>query len=150
MQQGVCLSIDLTLVRRSIATVTRRREELRARFYELLFATTPSLRELLTSDRRHELAELFDRGMEIILHRFESPSAVEEGLEELGQRFGSLSRVLLNDSILRETLLKTLAELHGSEWTPQLSAAWDEAVGMGVTLIKQAMADHSTARIQIH
>ena len=133
------MSIDVQLVRQSIAVVTRHREELRRRFYELLFETAPQLRELFTGDQRHALGEMFDAGINIVLEHFESPDEVEFELADLGHRFNSLRSLLETDSLLRETLLEVLAEIHGEDWTPELEAAWDESVGMGLTLIKHAL-----------
>jgi hemoglobin-like flavoprotein len=133
------LSIEVGLVRKSIETVTRHREELRRRYYELLFEIAPGLREFLDGDRRRALGDMFDEGIRIVVEHFESPDDVEYELADLGHRFDSLRPLLQNDSVLREILLQALAEIHGEAWTSKLEAAWDEAVGMGLTLIKQAL-----------
>src|SRR3954464_7767065 len=110
-------------VRASFEQVAPQFDQVAVQFYERLFATLPSARELfkvdLTAQAKHLAAALA-----LIVRNLAILDALEQPLMELG---AAHARVGVRDEhypVARDALIASLAESMGGSWTEDLSADW--------------------------
>lgn len=108
-----------------------RSEELFAQptlFYEKLFARDPSLRPMFREDIGGQ-GMRFMRTLRTIVNALKQPGELREVLEPLARTHGALGVHTPNFETMGEALIDTLKELLGSDFTPEMEAAWRKAYG---------------------
>lgn len=116
---------DIALVRSSFAQLHRRKIETACLFYERLFTTTPSTRQLFKTDIETQAAKLMETLM-VALAMLNDPGGLNVLLERLGERHRNYGVRPEHYEAVRSALLWTLETSLGAGFTAQTRAAWTE------------------------
>ena len=121
------MSVDVELLEKSFDLIAPRGQELVDRFYQRLFETAPGTRPLFD---RVDMDTQKSSLLAILITLRESLrdlSVIAPDLEELGARHVDYGARPEHNPVVGSVLLETMAEMGGSAWKPEYSAAWAEA-----------------------
>lgn len=142
------MPLNISLIKDSLRLFQSRRENVRHRFYEILCSESPQLDSELSDSDKRALRDVFDEGLALILRQFHTPDRLEANLLQLGIKYrGDWMRPEYT-SFFREAFMSALEGEIGTEWTPQVYDAWDEAMGMGLLIVQRAWST-PPARISV-
>jgi len=124
------MSLDIHLLRSSFALVVEREPELTRRFYEILFADYPQTRALFGrhSDRARE--QMLRDALVAVVDRLEDTVWLQTTLGTLGRRHTGYGVTAEMYDWVGASLLATLAEIAGDDWTDRHAQVWAEAYGV--------------------
>lgn len=121
------MSLDVQLLRESLAVVTEREPLLTRRFYEIFFARYPQVAPLFGRNSRARQEQMLAQALAAVLDHVEDASWLTSVLPALGakhERYGVTDEMY---GWVGECLLATLEEVAGAAWTPALAKAWSDA-----------------------
>lgn len=100
---------------------------LTTRFYELLFERHPAVRPMFSSDVRPQAAML--RGAIIaVLDHLDDAEWLTTTLGALGAKHAEYGATAPMYDAVAECMLAAMAERGGDAWTPEMTAAWSDAL----------------------
>ncbi|AKF03610.1 globin domain-containing protein [Sandaracinus amylolyticus] len=123
------MSLDVPLLRSSFELVLEREPALTARFYEILFERYPQARPLFARNARKQQEEMLARALAAVVDRLEDAPWLVETLGAMGAKHVDYGVTEEMYGWVGDALLRTLAEVAGDAWTPELEAAWAAAYG---------------------
>ena len=129
------MALNVPLLRTSFDLVVEREPLLMRRFYEILFTRYPQARPLFRRNSTVEQEKMLTGALVAVLEHLEDAPWLEEKLAALGAKhveYGVTSNMY---DWVGESLLATLAEVAGPDWTKELAGAWGEAYGAIVSLM---------------
>ena len=121
------MSLDVILLRQSFGLVAERMPDLTTRFYEILFERYPQTQRMFPEERRGRQRNMLKVALVAVLEHLEDSAWLVKTLEALGAghvRYGVTDEMY---DWVGESLLITLAEAAGDDWTPDVARAWTEA-----------------------
>lgn len=121
------MTLDVAALERSFDLIAPRGQELVDRFYRRLFETAPATRPLF---ERVDMDTQKSSLLAILITLRESLrdlSVVVPDLAELGARHVDYGARPEHYPVVGSVLLETMAEMGGSAWRPEYTAAWAEA-----------------------
>lgn len=134
------MGLNVQLLRESFSLVVENEPELAHRFYDTLFQRHP---EALTLFRRNPRSVqermLTDMLVKVMEHLDDEPWLKQE-LMALGAKHDGYGVTTAMYDWVGGALLKTLEDVAGSAWTPELGAAWTEAYGAIAGLMQAGAA----------
>lgn len=130
------MALDPQLLRSSFELVVERQPELTTRFYEILFERYPQVRPLFGRDTGHQ-AKMLTSALVAVIDNLEDATWLTTTLKAMGQKHVEYGVTNEMYDWVGASLLATLAEVAGSDWTPRLEAAWAEAYGAISGLMQQ-------------
>jgi len=120
------------VVRTSFARLAVMPEVAGALFYERLFATNPGFRPLFKNDVRVQAVKLMTM-LAMVVYNLPEPGRVLPAIRDLAARHVEYGVKLADYDALRESLLWTLEQVLGTDFTPAVRKAWtvcyDELAG---------------------
>lgn len=123
------MSLNVELLRKSFETVAERQPLITPRFYEILFERYPQVRPMFGGNSAANQQKMLQDALVAVLEHLEDATWLRATLEGMGAKHvGYGVRTEMYDWV-GESLLATLAEIAGDDWTPELAAAWTEAYG---------------------
>jgi hemoglobin-like flavoprotein len=131
------MALDPQLLRSTFELVTERQPQLTTRFYEILFQRYPQVRPLFGRNSGVNQAKMLQDALVAVIDHLEDASWLSSTLTAMGKKhveYGVTSEMY---DWVGSSLLATLAEAAGRDWTPQLEAAWSEAYGAIAGLMQQ-------------
>lgn len=123
------MALDTQLLRSSFDLVATRQPRLTSRFYEIFFERYPRARALFGRNTARAQEEMLQRALIAVLDHIEDAQWLVETLGALGAKHVNYGVTEEMYGWVGESLLATLAEVAGADWTPELAAAWTEAYG---------------------
>jgi hemoglobin-like flavoprotein len=123
------MGLQVALLRGSFQVAIERQPQLVRRLYEILFERFPQAFPLFG---RHSIAQQEDlvaRALVAVLDNLEDPAWLSENLKALGARHRDYGITDEMYGWVGASLLATLAEIAGADWTPELATAWTDAYG---------------------
>jgi hemoglobin-like flavoprotein len=109
-------------------------------FYERLFQIDPATTALFVTtdlaEQRHKLMQ----ALAFVVQGLDRPEALEAALADLGQRHAAYGVVDGHFDSVGASLLWTLEQGLGSDWTPQAKAAWADAYALAAGIMRRAMS----------
>lgn len=123
------MALDTQRLRSSFDLVATRQPELTRRFYEIFFERYPQARALFGRNTARAQEEMLQRALIAVLDHIEDAEWLIETLGALGAKHVNYGVTEEMYGWVGESLLATLAEVAGEDWTPELAAAWTEAYG---------------------
>ena len=138
------MALNATLLRESFGLVIDRQPQLVHRFYEILFERYPQVRPLFgvrSSQGKQE--EMLGAALVAVLDHVEDASWLESTLKQMGAKHVDYGVTKEMYGWVGESLLATLAEVAGTDWTPALAAAWTEAFGAISGLMQMGAAERA-------
>lgn len=134
------MSLDIDMLRSSFTLVVEREPELTRRFYEILFTRYPQARALFpANDLRPQQTMLRDALVAVMEHLEDAPWLTQT-LGELGRRHEGYGVTAPMYDWVGDSLLATLAEVAGEDWTEPMANAWAAAYGAIASLMQAGAA----------
>jgi hemoglobin-like flavoprotein len=127
---------QMRLVRLSCATVTKRKAEAGRLFYRHLFAAAPELRPMFKSDIDAQ-ADKFIEMLALITSLLHSPADLSHTLAQLAYRHRGYGVRDEHFDSVGDALLRTLEDILGEAFTPELKAAWRDLYRMVASAMKR-------------
>ncbi|WP_307714126.1 globin domain-containing protein [Williamsia muralis] len=131
------MNVDKVLLERSLMLVADDDVGLTTDFYDRLFAEYPSARALFSSDIRPQ-ARMLQDAIVAVLDHLEDPTWLRASLGALGQRHASWGVTPEMYNWVASTMIATMADRGGSEWTDAMTDAWSEALGAVAGMMLEA------------
>ncbi|AZG46678.1 globin domain-containing protein [Gordonia insulae] len=96
-------------------------------FYERLFDDHPEVRDLFSADMRAQ-ASMLQEALVAVLDHLDDPAWLQAHLGSLGARHAGYGVTPQMFGLVASTLVATMAERAGSQWTTPMTEAWEEAL----------------------
>jgi hemoglobin-like flavoprotein len=135
------MSLNVDLLRSSFELVLDRQPELTPRFYEILFSRYPQARPLFGRRSQAEQAKMLQEALVAVVDHLEDAGWLESNLKAMGVKHVDYGVTDEMYDWVGDSLLSTIAEVAGDDWTSELEAAWKEAYGAISALMKQGAAE---------
>jgi hemoglobin-like flavoprotein len=134
------MALNVDLLRSSFDLVITRQPALTPRFYEILFERYPQARPLFSRNAPEKQAQMLADALVAVLDHLEDAPWLTSTLNGLGQKHVGYGVTPEMYGWVGASLLATLAEAAGDDWTPELQVAWGEAYGAIAGLMQQGAA----------
>jgi hemoglobin-like flavoprotein len=131
------MSLNIKLLRKSFELVVERSPQLTHRFYEILFERYPQTAAMFPPNRRARQEGMLTEALVAVVDHLEDAPWLTSSLHALGAKHLDYG---VSDEMygwVGDALLRTLAEVAGSAWSPELEAAWAEAFGAIAGLMQE-------------
>jgi hemoglobin-like flavoprotein len=134
------MSLNVPLLRQSFDLVVDRQPQITPRFYEILFSRYPQVQPLFGRNTRAQQAEMLQQALVAVMEHIEDAAWLEETLSAMGRKHVDYGVTNEMYDWVGASLLATLAEIAGNDWTPELEQAWTEAYGAIASLMQKGAA----------
>jgi hemoglobin-like flavoprotein len=121
------MSLDVNLLRQSFELIAERNPDLTGRFYQVLFERYPQTQKMFPEERRARQRNMLKVALIAVLEHLEDSAWRVKTLGGLGAghvRYGVTDEMY---DWVGESLLVTLAEAAGDDWTPEVAREWTRA-----------------------
>jgi hemoglobin-like flavoprotein len=135
------MSLNVPLLRSSFDLVVERQPQLVHRFYEILFARYPLAKGLFGRNAAVKQEKMLTDALVAVMDRLEDAPWLTQTLKGLGAKHKDYGVTDEMYGWVGASLLATLAEVAGSDWSPQLEVAWTEAYGAIAGLMQAGAAE---------
>lgn len=132
------MPLNAPLLRSSFNLVVERQPKLVHRFYEILFERYPQAKPLFGRNAPAKQEEMLTGALVAAMDHLEDAPWLTNTLGELGRKHDDYGVTREMYDWVGASLLATLAEVAGKDWTPQLEGAWTDAYGAIVGLMQPA------------
>lgn len=122
------MGLNVDLVRQSFAAVAPHGDRLVELFYRNLFDDYPALKCLFVNTDMSDRKKMLLASLEFAVGNLRRPDVLVPALERLGRRHADYGAEEMYFPAVEATLLKTLAEVAGDDWTDEINEAWTEAL----------------------
>jgi hemoglobin-like flavoprotein len=136
------MTLNVELLQRSFNGVKDRGEEFSAQFYATLFTDYPGVKPLFANTHLEEQGKKLFASLAIVINHLQKPEVLDTTLKGLGTRHIQYGVLPQHYPMVGNTLLKTLAGLLATNWSPEMEQAWNEAYGI-VTQLMLTRTDNS-------
>jgi hemoglobin-like flavoprotein len=124
------MGLNGELLRSSLALVVEREPVITRRFYEVLFERFPQVRPLFGKNAAVNQQKMLQEAIVAVVDHLDDATWLATTLGAMGRQhsldYGVTAEMY---PMVGESLIATLAELAGADWTPEMEAAWTEALG---------------------
>lgn len=134
------MPLNTPLLRSSFNLVVERQPKLVHRFYEILFERYPQAKPLFGRNAPAKQEEMLTGALVAVMDHLEDAPWLTNTLGELGRKHDGYGVTREMYDWVGASLLATLAEVAGNDWSPALEGAWTEAYGAIVSLMQPARA----------
>ena len=139
------MSLNADVLRKNFELVVERSPTLTHRFYEILFERYPQTRAMFPDSRRLTQEGMLTQALVAVMDHLEDSPWLVNTLHALGGRHADYGVTDEMYGWVGASLLATLAEVSGSDWSPEVELAWSEAYGAIAGLMQEgtrlALAD---------
>ena len=129
------MALNVSLLRESFEVVATANPAFITRFYEVLFERYPQTKGMFPPGGQARQAEMLTGALVAVLDHLEDAPWLQDTLGTLGAKHVGYGVTREMYDWVGASLLATLAEVAGPQWTPELNAAWAEAYGAIVSLM---------------
>jgi hemoglobin-like flavoprotein len=133
--------VNAALLRESFTIILARDRRFIGRFYDKLFALHPHMRPLFTDRPQQE--KMLARTLVAVLDRLDDAPWLDDQLHSLGRRHAHYRVTPAMFPVFQRMLLATLAESAGRGWTPEVGAAWSEALEEIASKVRRGMGQEA-------
>lgn len=134
------MALNVSLLRGSFDLVIDRQPQLVHRFYEILFERYPQVQPLFGRNSAAAQEAMLSGALVAVLDHLEDASWLTSTLGAMGAKHVGYGVTDEMYGWVGESLLATLAEVAGPDWTPELASAWTEAYGAIAGLMQRGAA----------
>ena len=131
------MTLNPDLLRSSFELVIDRQPQLTTRFYEILFRRYPHVRPLFGRNSGVNQAQMLQSALVAVIDLLEDAAWLRDTLHAMGKKHVDYGVTDEMYGWVGASLLETLAEAAGRDWTPELEAAWVAAYGAIASLMQQ-------------
>jgi hemoglobin-like flavoprotein len=129
--------MNVQLLRDSFALVVERAPNLTSRFYDQLFNRFPQSKLLFGRNARNAQERMLTDALVAVVEHVEDGAWMTSTLEGLGAKHVGYGVTDEMYGWVGESLLATLAEVAGPDWTPETAETWAAAYGAIAGLMQQ-------------
>jgi hemoglobin-like flavoprotein len=124
------VALNGELLRSSLALVVEREPVITRRFYEVLFERFPQVLPLFGRNAERAQQQMLQAAIVAVVDHLDDADWLSRTLGAMGRTHqdGYGVTPVMYDWV-GESLIATLAEIAGADWTPAMEAAWVEAFG---------------------
>lgn len=119
--------LNVELLRSSFKLVVEREPKLTSIFYGHLFADYPDSKKMFEGVDLDTQGKMLATALSGVVDHLEDPEWLTKTLGELGQRHADYGVKEEHYAWVGASLLKTLAQVAGDDWTPEMAQAWGDA-----------------------
>jgi hemoglobin-like flavoprotein len=123
------MALNVQLLRASFEVVATANPRFITRFYEILFERYPRTQAMFPPGSRARQAEMLTGALVAVLDHLEDAPWLHDTLGALGAKHVGYGVTREMYDWVGASLLATLAEVAGPQWTPELQGEWSEAYG---------------------
>lgn len=123
------MSLDAELLKSSFALVVDREPQFTARFYELLFERHPEARPLFNRNDPAKQQQMLQEALVAVLDHLDDAPWLRDTLGALGFQHADYGVTEPMYEWVGASLLATLEEIAGNDWSPEMAEAWGGAYG---------------------
>ncbi|HEX4446419.1 MAG TPA: globin domain-containing protein [Polyangiaceae bacterium] len=123
------MALDVELLRSTFVLVVERNPNLTARFYDVLFEKYPQAKPLFNPANRKRQEQMLAGALSAVLDHLEDAPWLQTTLQALGAKHKDYGVTPEMYGWVGDSLLITLAETAGPDWTPTAKDAWAAAYG---------------------
>jgi hemoglobin-like flavoprotein len=123
------LSLDPELLRTSLELVLERQPAITPRFYEILFERYPQVRPLFGRNAASNQAKMLQEAIVAVVDHLDDAGWLGTTLGAMGRKHVDYGVTPEMYGWVADSLLRTLAEVAGNDWTTETEAAWTAALG---------------------
>lgn len=132
------LPFDVALVQSTFEMLAPRGEELVETFYSLLLERHPAVAPLFEGvDMKQQRAKLLS-AIATVVATLRDLETVVPHLQELGRRHVGYGAEPAHYDAVGSTLLDSIAQIAGDDWTPEVEAAWSGAYDVAASVMIEA------------
>lgn len=139
------MSLNVPLLRSSFDLVIERQPQLTKRFYEIFFARYPQVKPMFGGSSSPNQQLMLQGALAAVIEHLEDGAWLTETLRAMGRKHVDYG---VRDEMyawVGASLLATLSEVAGSDWTPELEVAWTEAYSAIAGLMQSGAREVSVA-----
>ena len=129
------MGLDAALLRSTFTLVVERNPNLTGRFYDILFARYPQVTPLFGRADMKRQQQMLASALGAVLDHLEDAPWLTTTLKALGAKHKDYGVTVEMYDWVGATLLATLAEAAGPDWSPAAKEAWTVAYGTIVSLM---------------
>jgi hemoglobin-like flavoprotein len=137
------VSLNVPLLRSSFDLVVARQPQITPRFYEILFARYPAVRPLFGRNSGGAQAEMLQSALVAVMEHLEDASWLQQTLGAMGAKHVDYGVTNEMYPWVGDSLIATLTEVAGEDWTAEHTAAWSEAFNAIATLMQRGASSAS-------
>lgn len=134
---GMGSGMNIERLRSSFQLVVDRNALVIERFYEVLFERHPEAQRLFGRNSRKAQAEMLTSALASVLDKIEDAAWLESTLAPLGAKHVAYGVTDEMYDWVGGSLLATLEEVAGDDWSPELASDWAAAYGAVASLMKK-------------
>jgi len=134
------MGLNVDLLRSSFELVASRQPMITPRFYEILFERYPQARPLFSRNAPEKQQQMLQDALGAVLDHLEDAPWLVTTLGNLGKKHVEYGVTHEMYDWVGASLLATLAEIAGADWSPELAGAWTDAYGAIAGLMQQGAA----------
>lgn len=123
------MGLNAELLNNSFALVVDREPELTARFYEILFERHPEARSLFHRNEPKQQQQMLQDALVAVLDHLDDAPWLADTLGALGAKHVEYGVTEPMYDWVGESLVATLEEVAGDDWSKEMAEAWGEAYG---------------------
>jgi len=139
------MGLNVSLLRQSFELVTERQPQLVHRFYEILFERYPQTKPMFGRNSAAKQEEMLGSALVAVLDHIEDATWLTATLKQLGAKHVDYGVTDEMYGWVGASLLATLEEIAGRDWTPELAAAWTDAYGAIAGLMQSGAHERAAA-----
>lgn len=133
---------QIELIQNSFAKVAPTSQEVARTFYGRLFELDPDAKDLFRGDMEEQGYKLMEM-LQVVVMSLGTLDAIIPAVQDLAQRHLSYGVTLEQYGTVGEALIWTLDQGLGADFTPETKAAWLDAYGLLVGVIKNSAYPNS-------
>ncbi|HOP06395.1 MAG TPA: globin [candidate division Zixibacteria bacterium] len=138
------MPVNADIIAETLPQIMADQPRFRELYYSLLKEVSPETHDRLDDNDRLMISTMFYVCIEAFLMLYDKPEMLEEELFTINNKYGNVGMLPEVQLYLKETLLQTLEQFFGKDWTRDHEAAWDETIGMLYAIITST--DENTVR----
>ncbi|MGN6429520.1 MAG: globin family protein [Gaiellaceae bacterium] len=138
------MAIDVDLLEESFDLVAPKGDELIRTFYDNLFEAAPAVEPLFAEVDMERQRQALLNMLLVLRESLRDLDDIVPDLEELGSRHVEYGAKPEHYPVVGEVLIGSMAEVAGDAWTPEYTAAWQEAY----PIVQDVMLSGAAARAQ--
>lgn len=124
------MNLDLDALETSFDLVAPHGDELMDVFYARLFTAAPAVRPLFPATDMQRQKTMLLATLVLLRKSLRNLEAIVPKLRDLGARHVAYGAQPEHYPVVGEILIASMAEIAGSDWTPEYAQAWREAFGI--------------------
>lgn len=123
------MGLDATVLRQSLELVASREPLITKRFYEILFQRYPQVQPLFSRNAPEKQQKMLQDAIIAVVDHVEDATWLKENLGAIGRKHLDYGVTPEMYGWVGASLLATLKEIAGPDWTPPVEKAWTDAYG---------------------